>query len=175
MPAAIVTALVSPFAGRLADRFGTRGFATLGFGVAVIGLLIFTSVSTASGAWIVCAGLVVIALGLATFSAANSASIFSAVDAGAHGVTAALVNLCRNMGNVIGISFATTVVAARMTANGLTPTLADSGAALDAAVTAAFMQGFGIAFALLAGLAMAVLALMLAGAWRRRRQALRLR
>jgi EmrB/QacA subfamily drug resistance transporter len=171
MPAAIVTALVSPFAGRLADRFGTRELATIGFAVAVIGLLIFTSVSAASAAWIVCAGLVVIALGLATFSAPNSASIFGAVDAGAHGLTAALVNLSRNMGNVIGVSFATTIVAARMTASGQTPTLAESGETIDAAVIAAFMQGFWLAFVLLAGLALAVLMLMSIGIWRRRRRA----
>jgi EmrB/QacA subfamily drug resistance transporter len=168
MPAAIVTAIVSPVAGRFADRFGTRELATIGFAIALVGLVIFAAISTASGAWIVCGGLMVIALGLATFSAPNSASVFGAVDAGAHGVTAALVNLSRNMGNVIGISFATTVVAARMAAGGYTPSLADSGAIVDDAVNDAFMQGFRLAFVLLAGLTLAVLLPMGIGAWRGR-------
>jgi hypothetical protein len=70
------------------------------------------------------------------------------------------------MGNVIGISFATTVVAARMAADGYTASLADSGAIVDDAVNDAFMQGFRLAFVLLVGLTLAVLLPMGIGAWR---------
>jgi predicted MFS family arabinose efflux permease len=168
LPAAVVTTLAAPVAGRLADRFGTRELATIGFAIALAGLIVFTRVSAASGAGFICLGLVVTAFGLANFSAPNSASVFSAVDPTTHGVTAALVNLSRNMGNVIGISFATTVVAARMAAAGQPPALTGAAALLDDAVIATFMQGFRLVFVLLAGLFAAVLLPMLIDTWRRR-------
>ncbi len=167
-PAAIVTVLVSPVAGRLADRFGMRRFSNLGFGVAIAGLAVFSQVSADTEAWVVVAALMVLAFGLATFSAPNSTSILSAVAPGAHGVATAFINLCRNMGNVIGIAFATTIVTVTMAAGGHAPSLAAADAAADPAVFGAFTAGIERAYLVLIGLAVAVLALLSAGAWHAR-------
>lgn len=165
MPAALVTAVVSPFAGRFADRFGVRLFANLGFAIVIVGLLPFARLTADTPTWIAVAGLMVLALGMSTFGAPNSASILNTVDAGAHGVAAGFVNLCRNMGNVIGIAFGTAVVSLTMAADGYPPTLSAVEASSDAGLFAAFTSGVSIACAALTALAVPVLVLLAAGAW----------
>ena len=160
LPAATVTALAAPFVGRLADRFGVRLFANIGFAVAASGLLFFAALDVDTPTWSVVAGLMVLALGMSAFSAPNSASILNSVDASSHGVAAGFVNLCRNTGNVLGIAFGTAVVTLAMARAGFPPSLAavDPGAGRD--VFSAFTRGVQIASIVLIALAVPVLAVL---------------
>ena len=110
MPAAVVTAVAGPFVGRFADRIGVRLFANLGIAIAMLGLLQFWLLAVDSPVWLVVAALMTTALGLSTFSAPNSTSMLSTVDARSHGFAAGFINLCRNTGNVIGQPWGSTQV-----------------------------------------------------------------
>jgi EmrB/QacA subfamily drug resistance transporter len=142
LPAAGVTAIAAPFAGRLADRFGVRLFANIGLGIAIVGLVIYGSVQPGSPTWLVVVGLMTLALGMACFGAPNSAAILNSVGAESHGVASGFVNLCRNGGNVIGIAFSTALVTWTMGAAGYPPSLSEVRATAEAGLFSAFTLGF---------------------------------
>ena len=167
LPGAVVTAVVSPFAGRLADRYGVRLFATLGFAVATSGLFAFAVLDTTTPAWFMVASLMILALGMSAFSAPNSASIINSVDADSHGLAAGFINLCRNTGNVLGIAFGTAIVTLTMARAGLPPSLAAVDVSAGQNVFAAFTSGVRTAAIALIGLSLPVLAVLAAVRLRR--------
>ena len=166
VPAAVITAVAAPFAGRFADRWGVRLFANVGMAITTLGFGFFTVLHVATPAWLVVIGLMVTSLGMAVFGAANSASILNSVDADAEGAASGFVNLCRNSGNVIGVAFATVVVTLTMGAAGYPPSLVAVGPGADPRLLAAFTGGIDVAATALAALAAAVLAIVVVWSWR---------
>lgn len=160
LPSATVTAVVAPFAGRLADRFGVRLVANIGFSIAASGLLIFSLMKTTTPIWTVVVGLVVLAFGMSSFTAPNSAAILNSVSPDSHGLAAGFVNLCRNTGNVIGIAFGTAIVSLTMSAAGHPASLADVNETADLSIYMAFTEGLRTACSALVGLAIPVLAVV---------------
>lgn len=172
LPGAAVTALAGPFVGRLASRFGVRLFANLGLAIIMLGVTQFFLLSPATPVALLVLGLMIIALGLSTFSAPNSTSMLNAMDADSHGFAAGFVNLCRNTGNVLGIAFATAIVTLTMGHAGFEPSLStvNAGAALD--LLAAFTAGVNTTAAALLLLTFGVLSVLVAWSWRVRRAAI---
>jgi MFS family permease len=166
VPAALVTATIAPFAGRLADRWGVRLFANIGLAITALGFAVFIGLHVATPVWVIVAGLMVTSFGMAMFGAANSASIMNAVPDKAHGATAGFVNLCRNSGNVIGVTFATVVVTLTMAAGGYPASLESIDPSADPGVFTAFAAGFDRATTVLTGLAFAVLTIVVGWSWR---------
>lgn len=168
VPSALVTALTAPYAGRLADRLGVRLFANIGMAITAAGFAMFAVLSTDTPTWTVVVGLMVMALGMSFFGAANSASILNSVDARQHGLAAGFVSLCRNSGNVIGVAFGTAIVTLTMDASGYPPTLAAVDPGADPGILHAFARGVDIASTALTVLTLAVLAILVAWSWRAR-------
>ncbi len=96
--------------------------------------------------------LMTVSLGLATFHAPNNASIFATVGTEQFGVVSGLINLARNMGNVVGIAAVTGIVTAVMAARGYPPTLANVSSGSDAELLVSFVDGMELGFWVLAGL-----------------------
>jgi MFS family permease len=150
LPAAVVTAITAPFAGRLADRFGVRLFANIGFCIAIAGLVIYGLVETSTPTWLIVAALMTLALGMSFFGAPNSAAVLNSVESEAYGVAAGFVNLCRNSGNVIGVAFGTALVTWTMGAAGYPPSLSEVRDTAEAGLFAAFTLGMrSVALALI--------------------------
>ena len=166
VPAATVTAIAAPFAGRFADRFGIQLFANVGMGITLLGFATFCLIGSSTPFWRVVAGLMVMSLGMSLFSAANSASMLNAVEEHSHGVAAGFVSLCRNSGNVIGIAFGTVIVTLTMGALGYPPTLSAVGPTADPGILRSFSAGVGYASMALCAIVLAVLAVLIAWAWR---------
>jgi EmrB/QacA subfamily drug resistance transporter len=161
VPAALVTAVAAPFAGRFADRFGVRTFTNVGMGVTALGFATFGTLHVATPIAAVVAGLMVMSLGMSLFSAANSASILNSVARSSHGVAAGFVSLCRNCGNVVGIAFGTVIVTITMGRAGFSPSLAAVDPAADPGVLAAFTAGVDEASTALALVTLVVLGVLL--------------
>jgi EmrB/QacA subfamily drug resistance transporter len=168
VPAALVTAIAAPFAGRFADRWGVRLFANIGMGITLLGFATFTLLDAATPVWAVVGGLMVMSLGMAFFSAPNSASILNSVDAAGHGLAAGFVNLCRNSGNVIGIAFGTVIVTLTMGAADYPPSLAAVDPKADPGILTAFTHGVDIASTVLSAIVVVVLAIVVTWSWRAR-------
>ena len=168
MPAAIVIAIGAPLIGRFADSFGVRRSANIGFFVVIVGLATFALVEASSPTWLVVVGLMISALGMAAFSAPNSAAILNSVDTETHGVAAGFVNLCRNTGNVIGIAFGTAMVTMTMASDGFPPALDGVDAALGQGVFFAFARGIRTAAVALMAICAVVLGILIVWAVRAR-------
>ncbi|MFQ5380464.1 MAG: MFS transporter [Dehalococcoidia bacterium] len=152
--------LAAQASGRLSDRFGSRPFAVLGFA-----LLLLTSVPMAllesdSALPFVALLLFVNGLGTGLWGTPNSSVILGSVPPSSLGVVAALTNLTRNIGNVFGQAIASGVVVAVMAAGGFDIPLSEVGNSPAAA--GAFIDGWRVAFLLVAVYAVVGLVLALA-------------
>ena len=169
MPAAIVTAIAAPFAGRLADTWGVHLFANIGFFIVIGGLSTFVLLATGTPTWALVAGLMILSLGMSVFSAPNSTSIINAVDSDSHGFASGFVNLCRNTGNVIGIAFGTAIVTLTMSSDGYPPSLSAVDPSADQGLFVSFTRGVNTAASALLMLAIPVLVVLVRWAWKNRR------
>lgn len=166
VPAALVTVVAAPFAGRFADRWGVRLFANIGIAVTLLGFAAFATLDISTPIAAVVAGLMVMSLGMSLFSAANSTSILNSVDPDAHGVASGFVSLARNSGNVVGIAFATVIVTLAMGSAGYAPSFAGVDPSADPGILAAFTHGVAIAATALTILMLIVLAILVRWSWR---------
>ena len=106
-----VQASVSPWAGRLSDRFQPRWVASGGMALCVIGLLSFSFLQTGTPYWRIVATLCVLGLGYAFFSTPNQSSIMGSVERRYVGVASASLGTMRMIGQAISIGVATLVLA----------------------------------------------------------------
>jgi EmrB/QacA subfamily drug resistance transporter len=166
VPAAALTAIAAPFAGRFADRLGVRLFANVGMALTLVGFATFCWLGADTPIWRVVGGLMLMSLGMSLFGAANSASMLNAVEEHSHGVAAGFVTLCRNSGNVVGIAFGTVIVTLTMGALGYPPTLAAVGPSADPGILRSFTAGVGYASAALCAIVLAALVVLVVWAWR---------
>lgn len=100
---------VAPFAGRLADRFGTRLPTTVGLAaitMAILGMAQFRSTTPLPFAIIV---LALYGIGAALFQAPNNSAVLSTAPMGRFGVVSGMLALSRNLGQVVGIVAASSV------------------------------------------------------------------
>jgi EmrB/QacA subfamily drug resistance transporter len=166
VPAALVTAIAAPFAGRFADRFGVRLFANVGMAVTALGFAAFAVLHTATPVAAVIAGLMTMSLGMSVFGAANSASMLNTVPDSEHGVASGFVTLCRNSGNVIGVAFGTVIVTLTMGAAGYPPSLSAVDPSADAGILEAFTHGVDVSSVATIALVLAVLGVAVASSLR---------
>ncbi len=144
--------------GRLSDRFGTRPFAILGFGVLLLVTLPMALFDGGTPILIVALLLLGTGLGMGTWNVPNNSAIMGSVAASRLGVVGALTNLTRNAGNVLGQAIAAGVVAAVMAAGGFDIPLSEIAGTPGAA--ASFIDGWRAAYAL--AVAFAIVSLVLA-------------
>ena len=147
LPVTVLLLVLSPSAGRLAQRFGARLPLSIGPAVVGLGLLLFLRVH-ANGSYVsdVLPGALVFAVGLAVTVAPLTGAVLSAVDASYAGIASGVNNAVARLAGLLG-------VAAVPWAAGL----ASLGGPLDPqALVAGFHRAMGVCAALaLAGGAVA--------------------
>ena len=104
--------LVSPFAGRVSDRFAFRHQTTLGLALVTAGLATLATLQMDTPTSQVVPRLALIGIGAAIFQSPNSASILSAVPRRMLGTASAAVATSRNIGNAAGLALASTILVA---------------------------------------------------------------
>jgi len=108
-PIAMVS--LAGFAGWLSDRIGTRIPATLGMSTIAVGLWLVATSGADTPVARVALCLAVIGLGAGLFSPPNNSSIMGAAPRDRQGVAAALQAAARNVGQMTGITIASTLFA----------------------------------------------------------------
>jgi MFS family permease len=152
----VLMALVSPVAGRLADRFPPAAVSSLGAGAVLASTLMALTLDMASSVAMVAAVLAVQGIGFALFASPNMTLIMNSVPAAASSMAAALAALARSVGMLIGM-VATALL--------LSLTIGNEPVDRDPAL---FAQTTGNAFRLLAVLAAIAVAGCVPGLRRRR-------
>jgi MFS family permease len=140
LPLTILIILVAPIAGRLSDRFGSRGLITAGMMLVAGQLLYFSRLTEDSSFWVLFPGLVLGGVGMGLTMTPGVAAATRAVPVAKAGVGAAVLNAFRQVGGSIGIALMGAIVAAQLT----DPPTVDS-----------FMRGFERALLVAAGIAIA--------------------
>jgi EmrB/QacA subfamily drug resistance transporter len=140
LPMTILIILVAPQAGRLSDRWGSRGLMTAGMLLVSAQLLYFSRLGADSTFWTLLPGLVLGGVGMAMTMTPSAAAATRAVPVAKAGVGAAVLNACRQVGGSVGIALMGAIMASQLA----TPPTIES-----------FMRGFERSLLVAAGIALA--------------------
>jgi EmrB/QacA subfamily drug resistance transporter len=109
-PGYVVSSFLSPYMGRLSDRFGARGIATAGIALMCIAILILMTLTLSSNYYIIILASIITGIGGAMFWPANSSAVMSNAQHEHYGSISGLLRLMTNIGT-LG-SFVITITAA---------------------------------------------------------------
>lgn len=151
----IMQACLSPLAGRLSDRIGSRVLSTAGMLIVALGMGLLATMGKQAGMVHVIAALAVVGTGMAAFSAPNTSAIMGSVDRGQLSVASAFLGTMRVTGQALSIALLGGIASARLGASGWQELLRQGGTSQAGEAFA-----WGYASAMLMGCALALL-----GAW----------
>ncbi|MDI9437762.1 MAG: MFS transporter [Euryarchaeota archaeon] len=113
--------VISPFAGRLSDKFDPGRLASLGMAIISMGLLIMAFLTEKTSLYVIIAGLAVIGIGIGIFSAPNTHAIMGSVERKYFGVASATLSTMRLLGQTFGMGLILIVFAVYIGAVQFTP------------------------------------------------------
>ena len=113
--------IMSPFAGKLSDRFDPGKLASLGMAIITVGLLIFTFITKHTSLHVIILGLAVIGIGIGIFSAPNTHAIMGSVKKKYFGVASATLSTMRLLGQTFGMGLILVIFAVYIGAVQFTP------------------------------------------------------
>lgn len=122
MVQAIVMTVLAPLAGRLSDRYRPRLLATLGCLSMVAGLaLLMLTVGPNTPIWIILICLMAFGIGFGMFSTPNTNSVLGSVSPERLGMSSALLNLSRLLGQMFGTAIITLLMSLMIGQAKITP------------------------------------------------------
>jgi len=151
-------ALVAPVSGSLADRFGSRWFASGGLAVACLGLVAVAQLNAHSSDWGIIWPLMLAGTGQGLFTTPNARALMNAAPASEQGESSGLLATGRVLGQSLSVALAGAIFAGlggaeagRMLLEAKTNHL--SGAGAIGAAQLNFLTGFHAALLVCAGIA----------------------
>jgi len=137
LPATLAMVVVSPWAGRLAARFGFRSVVTVGLALAGAGLLVLGFVQADTGYLNVWWRLAVVGIGFALTMSPLTGAAIQAVGSQEVGLASGISSTTRQIGAVLGVAMLGAVVRARESGGGSFESGLDSAFVVAGAVTLA--------------------------------------
>lgn len=113
--------VMSPFAGRLSDRFDPGKLASLGMAIISVGLLIFSFITKETSLYVIILGLAIVGIGIGIFSAPNTHAIMGSVKKKYFGVASATLSTMRLLGQTFGMGLILVIFAVYIGAVQFTP------------------------------------------------------
>lgn len=117
----LVSALLSPLAGRLSDRIEPRVIASAGVAATAVGLFLLARLDAASPLVAVVGCLVMTGIGFSLFSSPNANAIMSGVDKRLYGTAGAIVATMRILGQLASMGLVAAAFALTMGRIEITP------------------------------------------------------
>jgi MFS family permease len=151
----LMQACLSPLAGRLSDRVGSRLLSTTGMVLVAVGMALLAILGRSQAMVPIVAALALVGVGMAAFSAPNTSAIMGSVDRSQLSVAGAFLGTMRVTGQALSVAILGGIAASHLGPGGWRALLRVGGSPQAAA---AYAQGYRAA--MLTG---AVLALL--GAW----------
>ncbi|MFE1293763.1 MFS transporter [Streptomyces sp. NPDC058731] len=147
LPTTLAMVIVSPYAGRLAARYGFRTVVTVGLAVAGPGLLALGMVHADTGYGNVWWRLAVIGIGFALTMSPLTGAAIQAVDPHEGGLASGISSTTRQIGAVLGVAVLGAVVRARQSGGATFASGLDSAFLVAGAITSAtaLFTGFWLA------------------------------
>ncbi|MFJ9148417.1 MFS transporter [Streptomyces sp. NPDC102270] len=144
LPTTLAMVVVSPFAGRLAGRYGYRSVVTGGLVLAGLGLLALGGVHADTGYANVSWRLATVGVGFALTMSPLTGAAIQAVDPQEGGLASGISSTTRQIGAVLGVAVLGAVVRARQSGGASFEAGLDSAFAVAGAVTLAAAVGTGL-------------------------------
>jgi MFS family permease len=111
VPLDVAFVAMGPMSGKLSDRYGTRGFATLGMAIGTVGYVALALLLTATTPLVqVEIALMIIGAGMGLFSSPNISSVMGSVPPQRRGVASAVRATLFNTGNVVSIGLVAYII-----------------------------------------------------------------
>lgn len=107
-----VMVLLTPFAGRLSDRIGSRLLSTSGMVVVAAGLGLLAMVPAGAPTNRVIYGLLTVGVGMALFSSPNTSAVMGAAPRDRLAVASSIVSMMRSTGQTLSLAILGTIAAA---------------------------------------------------------------
>jgi EmrB/QacA subfamily drug resistance transporter len=104
--APFVQMIVSPFAGRLSDRYDSQIISSVGMGFTALGLFLLIFLTEMTPLWYIIMVLMILGLGFGLFSSPNTNAIMSAVEKKYYGVASGLNGTMRLLGQMLSMGIA---------------------------------------------------------------------
>ena len=104
--------VVSPTAGLLYDRLGSRYLTTIGLSICTLSLLLLSTINQSTGLVPIFIVLALLGMGQSMFLAPNTASLLSRIPEVDAGITSGLLATSRNLGMLGGAAFSSMMFAA---------------------------------------------------------------
>ncbi len=142
----VIGGVISPLAGNLSDRFGTRSMMLIGLLLMILGCLAISTLNAQMGDWDYLLRVIPLGLGWGVFQSPNNGAILSAVPPQRLGIASGLLSLTRTLGQTTGLPlFAAIFAAIALTGHG-----GDINQATAGAIVSGFQGSFRLAAVLLA-------------------------
>lgn len=109
LPYSIILIFVAPISGRLSGRYGSRYLTLSGSVVFTLSLILFTLYDKNVAMWQICLGTAIMGLGNGLFQSPSNNAIMTSVPKEDLGIASGILALSRNMGHILGVSFAITL------------------------------------------------------------------
>ena len=110
----VVQLFAAPVAGSVSDKIGPKLITFIGLVLLLISQIGYTLCNLNSPMWLFIISIAIMGLGSGIFSSPNNSLVMSSVEQKDLGIAGSINSLSRNLGMVIGISSATTVLFAAM-------------------------------------------------------------
>ena len=147
LPLDVAFVSIGPISGKLSDRYGTRGLATLGMAVGTVGYVILAFLLTATTPIeqieII---LVIVGLGLGLFSSPNISSVMGSVPPQRRGVASAVRATVFNTGNVVSIGLVAYIITTAIPYRVVSGIITGGYTTLTPSDSIGFVTGVGRAF-----------------------------
>jgi EmrB/QacA subfamily drug resistance transporter len=147
----LTQACLSPLAGRLSDRVGSRVLSTAGMGLVALGMALLGAASQSASLVPILAALGLVGLGMAAFSAPNTSAIMGSVERSQLSVASAFLGTMRVTGQALSVAILGGIAASHLGPGGWR-LLLRAGGSPEAAE--AFARGYRAAMGTGAGLAL---------------------
>jgi MFS family permease len=147
LPLDVAFVSIGPLSGKLSDRYGTRGLATLGMAIGTIAYIALASLLTITTPIIqIEIVLVVVGLALGLFSSPNISSVMGSVPPQRRGVASAVRATIFNTGNVVSIGLVAYIITTVIPYQVVSGLLTGGYTTLTATEATGFVLGIGRAF-----------------------------
>jgi len=145
IPGYLVGGIIGPICGRLADRFGAVWPATIGLGVEVLALGVYSQLTPTTPLGVVTVAAVLNGLGAGAFMPANNSAVMKVAPGRDFGIASGMLRTFANIGMVFSFSVAV-LVAARSISRQLAFAIFVGTTSLPRQLGSAFTTGLHAAF-----------------------------
>ena len=146
IPLPVMTSLIAPFGGNLADRIGARIPATIGLLIQGAALVWFMQLTAASPYWRIAVGLGVMGLGGGLFYPPNTSAAMNAAPKNRLGIASGTLATLRQAGMVTSFALALAVAASSLPREVMMQLFVGNNVTLGSAPMKAFVIGMHSAF-----------------------------